>query len=454
MSNRITLQKARQRCADIIETALVQEQDSLIDALPGLGKSLGIPKAVARTGKPVTMLMPRKELYRQIEQECQQQGISYRVLPAINRDCPTFTGTHGDRWERQFRDWTTRGASANEVHELPKKLHGETPPCEKHGDCPYLDKLDFDPNNYDLLIGHYTHGYNQDVTSDRTVVIDEFPQQAYLETFENPAPKVSKFLASTPEVPFGDFTDLLTNRTNSNYAERARDWFSERGPQVRRGTDVLQDSNAHSLAPLIVYTLLEGEDLGNGWEHANLGYQIGSFNRTTQEVNLLNPPVFENAHNIIALDGTPSWLMWSAALSYREPLLDHQQVLTDDERESLISNGQGLDIIQTTTHTYPYSGHGNADTARDRALLEEIEARHNTKPSLITTKKAEEAYRRDGLLTHVDKHGHYGDLKGSNRFASERLGIVIGSRHFGDDHVERWGSLFGQDTGRTKTRTK
>lgn len=449
----ITLDEAQQRCADLIETALDEERDVLVDALPGLGKSLGTPKAVAKTGQPVTMLMPRKELYRQIKHECQRQGISYRVLPAINRDCPTFTGNHGDRWQRRFQDWTTRGASAYEVHELPQTVHGETPPCEANGNCPYLDKMDFNPEDYDLLIGHYTHGYNEDVTKDRTVVIDEFPQQAYLETFESPAPKISKFLASNQEVPFGDFTDLLMHRTDSSRADRARNWFNQQGSQIRKGADVLQDGNAHSLAPLIVYTLLEGEDLGNGWEHANLGYQIGSFNRTTQEVNLLNPPVFENVRNIVALDGTPSWLMWSTALSYREPLLNHQQVLDDDERRSLISNGQGIDIVQTTANTYPYSGRGNADTARDKALLEGIDAHHGMKPSLITTKKAEKAYKRDGVLSVVDEHEHYGNLKGSNRFASERLGVVIGSRHFGDDHVERWGSLFGQDTGRTQTST-
>jgi hypothetical protein len=347
----------------------------------------------------------------------------------------------------------TRGASAYEVHKRPKTLRGETPPCEKNGGCPYLDKLDFDPENYDLLIGHYSHGYNEDVTTDRTVVIDEFPQQAYLETFESPAPKVSKFLTSNQEVPFGDFTELLMNRTDPDRADQARDWLNRQGPQLRSGADVFQDSNAHSLAPLIVYTLLEGDDLGNGWEHANLGYQIGSFNRSTQEVNLLNPPVFENVRNIVALDGTPSWLMWSIALSYREPLLNHQQVLNDDERKSLISNGQGLDIVQTTPHIYPYSGYGNANTARDKALIEGIAAHHGKKPSLITTKKAEKAYKRDGVLSEVDEYEHYGDLKGSNRFASERLGVVIGSRHFSDDHVERWGSLFGQDTARTQTST-
>ena len=145
--------------------------------------------------------------------------------------------------------------------------------------------------------------------------------------------------------------------------------------------------------------------------------------------------------------------MWSIALSYREQLLNHQQVLNDDERKSLISNGQGLDIVQTTTNTYPYSGRGNAETARDKVLLEEIAAHHGKKPSLITTKKAEKAYKRDGVLNQVDEHEHYGNLKGSNRFASERLGVVIGSRHFGDDHVERWGSFFGQDTGRTQIST-
>ncbi len=133
--------------------------------------------------------------------------------------------------------------------------------------------------------------------------------------------------------------------------------------------------------------------------------------------------------------------------------MNHQQVLDDNERKSLISNGQGLDIVQTTTNTYPYSGHGNAETARDKALIEAIATHHGKNPSLITTKKAEEAYERDGVLNQVNEYEHYGNLKGSNRFASERLGVVIGSRHFGDNHVERWGSLFGHDTERAQAST-
>lgn len=47
------------------------------------------------------------------------------------------------------------------------------------------------------------------------------------------------------------------------------------------------------------------------------------------------------------------------------------------------------------------------------------------------------------MLELVDEAKHYGDLLGSNAFASTRLGAVTGSRHFGDD-VQRWAAFAGK----------
>jgi len=53
-------------------------------------------------------------------------------------------------------------------------------------------------------------------------------------------------------------------------------------------------------------------------------------------------------------------------------------------------------------------------------------------PSLLTTQTAENVHREAGVLDDVCDVDHYGNLKGSNERESERLGAVIGSRHFGD----------------------
>lgn len=43
---------------------------------------------------------------------------------------------------------------------------------------------------------------------------------------------------------------------------------------------------------------------------------------------------------------------------------------------------------------------------------------------------------------------HYGDLLGSNEFDTERLGAVVGSRHYGDTFIEKWAAFAGEGTER------
>ena len=70
--------------------------------------------------------------------------------------------------------------------------------------------------------------------------------------------------------------------------------------------------------------------------------------------------------------------------------------------------------------------------------------REETEPALISTAKAISQYEQEEVLAHIGRREHYGNLKGSNQFEEERVGIVAGSQHYGDDYVERWGALSGE----------
>ncbi|QLG26518.1 hypothetical protein HUG10_02720 [Halorarum halophilum] len=59
---------------------------------------------------------------------------------------------------------------------------GDPLPCQHEGECPYTRKWDFDPDEVDVLIGHYAHAHKRKVIAGRTVIVDEFPKGAY-ETF-------------------------------------------------------------------------------------------------------------------------------------------------------------------------------------------------------------------------------------------------------------------------------
>jgi hypothetical protein len=128
--------------------------------------------------------------------------------------------------------------------------------------------------------------------------------------------------------------------------------------------------------------------------------------------------------------------------------LNHRPVLTDGERAEYVRDTLGLNIVRTTDAVKPYSGTGeHVATQQDRALIEAIGEEHDRQPSLLTTQTAEDVYREAGVLDDVRDVDHYGNLKGSNKYASERLGAVIGSRHFGDGFVQKWGAFAGEAIG-------
>jgi hypothetical protein len=48
------------------------------------------------------------------------------------------------------------------------------------------------------------------------------------------------------------------------------------------------------------------------------------------------------------------------------------------------------------------------------------------------------------VLEHVDGTAYYGNVLGSNAFKNKRLGVVIGSTHFGDDYIKKWAAYAGE----------
>jgi DNA-binding transcriptional ArsR family regulator len=54
----------------------------------------------------------------------------------------------------------------------------------------------------------------------------------------------------------------------------------------------------------------------------------------------------------------------------------------------------------------------------------------------------------EGVLEHVDETKHYGNVLGSNEFDDTRLGAVIGSNHYGDHYIKKWGAYAGEAVDR------
>ena len=195
-----------------------------------------------------------------------------------------------------------------------------------------------------------------------------------------------------------------------------------------------------------MFTLLASDDLGNGFERAELeDVGLGVFDRARGGVSVLQAPAFEYASGVVALDGTPTKRMWELALGER---LNHRSVLQGDERAEYVRDALNLNLVRTTEYVKPYNSADHVNTDQDAALLEAIAEKHGERPSVITTTTAEHEYDADGVLEHVDETKHYGNVLGSNEFDDTRLGAVIGSNHYGDHYIKKWGAYAGEAVDR------
>jgi len=445
----LTVEDARERTVDAIADAYTSGDRVLVEALPTMGKSYGAVKAAADTGQQVTVLTGRghKEQYEQFREWCDEHGLDYYTLPSFTRDCDTANGEHGEEWADTVREWYRRGATPKEIHKSAEYVLNRPLPCQEHEGqrCPYASKWDFDPDEYDVLIGHYNHAHKTKVSAGRTVVFDEFPD-AY-ETHLRPELQsaVSYWLQATDDVPFDDYTDLLESRDDEVRRGEALLWFDEHGVETDE-THVFDDASAHAAAPLAVFTLLASDDLGNGFERADLeDVGLGVFDRTQGGVSVLQAPALKYASGVVALDGTPTKRMWELALDER---LNHRPVLQGDERAEYVRDALNLNLVRTTEHVKPYNSADHVNTEQDAALLEAVTEKHGERPSVITTSTAEHEYDADGILEHVDETKHYGNVLGSNEFDDTRLGAVIGSNHYGDHYIKKWGAYAGESVER------
>lgn len=454
----LSIEAARDRTTDAIADAIERADDVLIEALPTTGKSYGSIAAAAETGQQVTIAAGRgrNEQYEQYREWADEHGLSHYTLPAFTADCPTATGEHGDEWADTVRGWYAAGATPKEIHKYGESELGRPLPCQEDGRCPYSAKWEFDPDEYDVLIGHYSHLHNEKVVQGRTVLVDEFPASAYEESLggEQLARAVSTFLEGRPAIPFDDFADLLEHRDDDARRADALRWFDDNGIE-RDGLEAFAD-DGDARAPLAVATILGGvtdDDRGTEWERAELGNAddgrpLGLYNRTKNAVVLLRPPTLDYARHVVGLDGTPTPEMWKTALGRRR--LNHRPVLGDDERADYLEDALGLRLVRTTDAVKSYSA-GESEIANrvtvdeDAALLEAIADEHGQRPDLITTKRAERVFDDEGVLEDlVGRTKHYGDVKGSNEFADARLGAVLGSRNFGPAFVTKWAAYLDE----------
>ncbi|MGB9986205.1 hypothetical protein [Salarchaeum japonicum] len=456
-TSKLTLDTVRDRLDATFHEAFEQDANTLIEALPAMGKSYGVVNWADDTGRLLTVFTARSELYGQYEEWCADRDLTYRTLPAFHRECATIDHEResppaDNSIERTVREVYGSGISGAQLHQNAERYFEERLPCQHDGRCPYMESRDFDPENYDVLIGHYLQAYNRDYLEDRYVAFDEFPGDAYFFTpAHNEATRaIRNYLNAEETLPFENWRDLIRRRHNDEYEDAVREWKDDLGFYFHRDTRVQlqRKPGFHAHAPLLTHAALEFELLDNEWEYATLGSGRKAVRSPEDEWTVLIPPPLYAAESVVGLDGTPTLSKWRLVLG--NTWVSHEPVLKSDrERREYLREVLGLELIQTDAGTKPYQSGNSVNVSSDGALLENVHEREGSKPSVITSKQAKAQYESTDVDEHIEVAEHYGNLKGSNEFEKTRLGVVIGSPHPPEgEAVQRWGALDGKSVER------
>jgi len=163
---------------------------------------------------------------------------------------------------------------------------------------------------------------------------------------------------------------------------------------------------------------------------------------------------------LVGLDATARPELWATADGEEVTLRDVHD--TKAERAAFLEDALDLRVIQAADRPRYYSGSpGSKDTDGDAALLQRLaeeyagidaprergaEATRVGRPAAITTKDVREVLEGDDRLDDaVAAWDHYGNVKGSNHLGDHRLAAVLGCQHFGDDAIERFAALAGEE---------
>jgi hypothetical protein len=490
----MNLSTVRKQTTKIVQEACNANEPVLVEAPPNSGKTTSAIKLAKQAERPVTYLAGRIDLYEQAEEWCEDQDdIRYERIPAPQRSCETFKGNTEASVEAVERLYA-KGYSGRHIHlRFPEKM-----PCGKS--CEYfqaMERIDKEIESIDFLIGHHSHCNRQQYVEDRIVIIDEFNPEPFLRSFPNkssgvvddPGEIIPEFLSTVatrddefPIETYQDITDLLQNRDGPTEGTAAIEWFQTHKADrfSTQQSEFVEPSlepynRAHTYTPLLVFSLLCMERIGPGielappldghldevWEDAGLSPTTKCLrDRNTGEMYVLEPPDLSSAAQVIGLDGTPTVELWNLLFA-PESGFNHEQVLSRDDFTTYLRSAMNMSLIQIGDGDHPYAGGNLSDLDRDRFAA--IQALEGEEFSLVSTKKALEQYRSEGMLDSFVKQSpvqdaeadsnrvsgdhqalHYGTVKSSNDFEEESLGVVAGMPHPGDDLIQLWTGFCGE----------
>lgn len=459
----LTLEQVHRKAKEELDRTVRSGRNILLDSEPGSGKTTQLPEIIDDLDTRVLYLTAREELYNQMKRLCEDKGVDAKIVPRLYEDCPVFASAPDTATEELAHTLHEAGVSGTLIHEW-LNLHSDE-------GCRFVTEMsNFEPEQHQVLIGHYTLANLEDYTSGRTVVVDEFPEENFITHIEKPQNPVTEFLKQC-DLPYSDWTELLERRSDADRSRQAKDWFLTRIKRSDRGLSenpfhVLSNvtGERHVRGAFLTASMLFMDDLENGFETTNAsvnrrGESVPQShyerlrdaffrretcvrNRESGEMWILSPPDLSGANGVVGLDGTPTPILWDLVLGLD---FEHREVLSEAERKTYFSKLQDYTIKQANDAARHNSSGRNMTPEFDRALFEYIEVNESDEPYLVAPDSSLDELEEQGLLEPVKAKRNFADIRSSNVFEGKRLGVIPYALHPGDDTIKRWGALLGQE---------
>ena len=490
------LSAVRNHTEELIKSATDADRPVLVEAPPSSGKTTSAIALAKEIETPLTYLSARTDLYKQAEEECKEyEDVSYETIPSPHRNCDSFAedSDTADKVKQLY----AKGFSGRQIH----RQFSEYTECGQS--CEYMEKLNRiadDIESIDVLIGNHAHANRQQYIFERLVILDEFNADPFLQSYPDhsssvtdaPGEIIPGFLSDVskenetfPADRFQDVADLRQQLTWSRDWSDGIEWFINNGAS-RSDAHELDSFNpslertdrSNAYAPFLAFSLLCMSRVGPGidlapppdgcldevWKDAGLNLATKCLrDRNTGEMFKFEAPNLSVAEQVIGLDGTPTIELWN--LLAPEEGFKHQKVIPREAFLTYLESAMNMTLIQMADAIHYYAAGRISDLDYSRFSM--VKEREDSQFALISPKRALEEYDTRGWLEKFVKSAdtaerpasgedtdsklyngyralNYGNMKSSNVFEREPLGVVAGIPYPGHGIVKRWAGLCGE----------
>jgi hypothetical protein len=463
----------RIRLQQTVFDVMANAENALIRAPTSLGKShlfatnpwLTMPEVSG--GRPVVQVHPTLEARDDAIAKSDQAGVRYHVLRGREELCPVAAGDYDEillspdgslpsKWFHEMCE--SRGIGFTTAH---REFHRyDSLPCMEGERCASLGRYEVlstdsaenaeEPEGPDFDVIHATAAHTNvpSVVSEMNVVFDERPD--FTLDFEQDHVRQAATYHLQKADPELSWDEMITASRRGNRATVAK--YQNALSTLPRPKPFNGEPYFNHLHE-ILSAVLRARPVGNGRFRGRSNRITVVFDTHLNVRQILAPPNLSSARCVIGLDAHPCPDLWNANLGID---LRDERLLTIEEARAWRRAERGLTVVRLGPAGYarPLTKGWRGETREARKnqrrkaqlIIEQLHTEHpGAFRTCITSKKLApkvEVMMRDAGIDNPQVM-YFGEEKSRNDFATESVGLILGSIDPGDHMILDWLAVLG-----------